>query len=202
MTLDQFNGLVRVLSITRINGGFFDLRLSFQDKRGTFNGSNVEIGDMVYIRGLDGKGYRLTVTQITLKSFNFIECRVQPDSPIWTFQMQGCVIVRETTNWKYPMFPQDTPKPLLTLMLNHYAILADRLDGNTEGVCSGNLITAGDVKGTETICLENEDGTKSKISLSELRKYMHTWKTPTGTDYYFKEVSEAGQMMGSTPPQY
>lgn len=195
MTLDQFNGVVRVLSVVRKQGGDFEIRTTFFDKRGIYNASHTEVGDIVYIRGFDGNAYRLTVTTILSKSYSYLTLIVTPDTPIITFPVQTCIILRETKNWKYPMFPQDTPKNLLSFILNHYAILADRIDENTGGggSCLGNLITASDVKGIETVCLENADGTKSKITLAQLKEYFLTIATEGGNTFRL-DVSDNGFM--------
>ena len=67
--------------------------------------------------------------------------------------------------------------------------------------CNGNLISAGDIVGTETVCLTSQDGlTQFKISLVELRKWMHTFEI-NGKKFLF-ETNETGQLEGDTPPQY
>lgn len=195
MTLDQFNGVVRLVSLIRQgSSGDFEIKANFFDKKGLYNASHVSIGDVIYIRGYDGKAYRLSVKAIISKSYSNMNLIVTPDSPIIVFPIQMCVIVRETKNWKYPMFPQDTPKNLLSFALNHYAILADRIDNSSGGgSCPGNLILAKDVKGSETVCLENSDGTKSKITLEQLKEYFLTIHTEGGNVFRL-DVSDNGFM--------
>jgi hypothetical protein len=185
-------------------GYSFSLKLvGFVDATKHFTAQNAQIGDVIFIRGFNNKAYRLEITAIHAKNAVNIECDVRDESNTLntSFPLQVAAIVRETPHRQYPMFPVGIPPVLEKLMLDWYAILADRPD--TEGgACTGNLKLAGDIVGTETICMENADGSKSKITLTELRKWMHTWKTLTGADYYFDTVTEAGQMVGSTPPQY
>jgi hypothetical protein len=72
---------------------------------------------------------------------------------------------------------------------------------NNASGCNGNLISAGDLVGTETVCLTSQDGlTQYKISLTELRKWMHTFEY--GSKKFLFETNEHGQLEGDEPPQY
>lgn len=198
MVTNLFNGKVYVKPLTK-SGSSFNVGITFQDETSYFKGSDAQIGDVLFVRAMTGRYFRLFITAIQFQNYRTINATViDPTNGGFTYLVaQHCALVRETPIRKYPMFPPGIPPVLRGAMESYYAVLADYQDS-----CSGDLITASDVQGTETICLENEDGTQSKIALSELRKYMHTWKTPNGNDYFFDKVTDAGQLEGSTPPQY
>ena len=136
MTFNQFNGIVKVLKINKNQNGTYGLELSFIDKSGLYFGYNTELGDVVFIRGLDGKAYRLIISEIFEKSHSFLNVKVAPASPISWFSLQTGVLVRETSNREFPMFPIGTPEVLQSAMLNHYAVLNDNI---TEGGSGGSV---------------------------------------------------------------
>ena len=127
-----FNGRVQVSYIVR-SGFSFHLKLtSFLDATQHFTAKDVKIGDVLFIRGFNNKAYRLVITAIQAKNAISIECDVVDESQTLNvaFPLQKAALVRETPNWKYPMFPVGIPPILEKLMLDWYAILADRI---TEG---------------------------------------------------------------------
>jgi hypothetical protein len=64
--------------------------------------------------------------------------------------------------------------------------------------CNGDLIGAADIIGNETVCLTAADGrTQLKITLSELRKYMHTFEI--GSQKFLFKSNEFAQLEGDTP---
>lgn len=194
-----FNGLVYVKKSVK-SGGLYELTLVFKDLSSQFRGIDAQIGDVVYCRAPDGKGQRLEIKAIALKVSSQIICTVQPQNAFPYIPTQWCALVRETENHQYPQFPVGLPLAIRGIMESYFAWKVDFLSGNTEVSCSGNLITAAQVKGSETVCLNNEDGTKTKITLLELRKYMHIFKAPDGEQHEFKVTNE-GQLIGR-PPQY
>lgn len=199
MVTNLFNGRVYLLQSSK-RGGFFDIRLvAFADYTGYFKGSDAQVGDVVFLRGMDGKGQRLVITAISSKSISEIVCTVEPESQsVRYLPQQVCAIVRETPNRKYPQFPVGLPQAIRSIMESYYAWLADFAFED----CSDNLLTAADLTGDETLCgLTLPNGLKRGITLSELRKWMHTWTLPNGSDMQMN-VLDTGQFNGVTPPQY
>jgi hypothetical protein len=194
-----FNGRVQVSSVQR-SGFTFNVKLTqFFDAKGYFNASQAQIGDVLFIRGFNRKGYRLVIQAIAYQNAQTIDCTLVDESSTLTSTFptfQVAALVRETPNRDYPMFPIGIPQVLHNIMLDWYAVLADRLN-----TCQ-DAITASQLLGDEIISLKMPNGSMRCITIFELRKYMHTWNTDTGGSYYFHNVTEAGQMNGASPPQY
>jgi hypothetical protein len=162
----------------------FDI-VNFVDESSKYNGNLIELGDVVFVRSLDGNYYRLVISEIVRKSpYNLTLKATDPSGTCGYIIAQNTAIVRETTIHKYPQFPNGIPSVLRSALESHYAVLADYEAASA--ACGGSVILAKDIIGTENICLENADGTKSKITLEELRRYMHTFVSPNTTKHYFE----------------
>lgn len=79
-------------------------------------------------------------------------------------------------------------------------VLYDSLDNFIESnvdrlsnVCNGELITSKDLIGNELVCLQREDGSSAKITLSDLKDYFLTITT-SGNNTYKLDVNDNGFM--------
>ncbi len=168
MVANLFNGRIYLAKSVK-RGGLYDLTLAFSDTTSYWRGIDARIGDVVFLRGQDGKGYRLVITAFQRKLASQIWCTVQPTTPLSILPPQYCAIVRETPNRKFPMFPSGLPLAIRSIMESYYAVIDDNL---TESGCDGEIITHTQVVGSETICLQKADGSKAKITIDELREYI------------------------------
>lgn len=190
MVTNLFNGRTHISQVVRKGGDSFDIKLSFWDLTGYWTGSDAQIGDVVFVRGMDGKGVRLILTAISKKYASQIFCTVQAESPVF-IQSQYCAIVRETANHQYPQFPAGIPVAIKSIMESYYAYLVDL---NTEGGCkSGVQLTQNDLTGVESFCIM-QDGKQKQIELSELVEYILTLTSKGGSKYRLG-VGELGQML-------
>lgn len=181
MVANLFNGRTYLAKSVK-RDGLLDITLSFVDFTGYWKGTDAQIGDVVFIRGQDGKGYRLVVTNIISKKASQIVCTVEVDGATQRFlPSQYCAIVRETPNRGFPMFPSGLPLAIRSIMESYYAVIDDSL--TTEGGCQGEEITRNNITGYETICLKMADGTHKGISLNELREWMLTLTNSTDENY-------------------
>lgn len=176
-----FNGKVYLNRALR-TGNQWELDLNFVDYNNKYKGTDARIGDVVYMSGVMGQPTRGVVSNIQSQNATVIKCIVSTDNPLTYIPPQHCAIVRETTNWKYPMFPNGIPEATRSKMLSYYAWLADQVTGGESG-CTGDLIFRQDIVGTETMCLKLEDGTSRKIQLSELREWILTLTNSTNENY-------------------
>ncbi len=181
MVTNQFNGRVYLAQSVK-RDGFFDITLAFTDFTSYYRGIDALIGDVVFLRGQDGKGYRLVVTAFQRKLASQITCTVSTDTPLSILPPQYCAIVRETPNRKFPMFPIGLPLAIRSIMENYYAVIDDSLPIGVGG-CTGDLITHTQVQGTETICLQKADGSQAKITIDELREYILIMTNSTDEKY-------------------
>ena len=181
MVANQFNGRVYLAQSVK-RDGFFDITLAFTDFTSYYRGIDAQIGDVVFLRGQDGKGYRLVVTAFQRKLASQITCTVSTDTSLSILPPQYCAIVRETPNRKFPMFPIGLPLAIRSIMENYYAVIDDSLPFGVGG-CTGDLITHTQVQGTETVCLQKADGTQAKITVDELREYFLIMTNSTDEKY-------------------
>lgn len=170
MVTNLFNGRVYLAKSVK-RDGFFDITLAFSDTTSYWKGTDAQVGDVVFLRGQNGKGYRTVITEFQRKLASRIECTVSTDTPLSILPPQYCAIVRETLNRKFPMFPPNLPTPIRGIMESYYAVIDDNLFSSENGGCTGDLITHTQVQGTETICLQKADGSQAKITVDELREY-------------------------------
>ena len=164
-----FNGKVYLTRAVRVSSQW-SLDLNFTDYNNIYKGTDARIGNVVYMRAVNGQPIRGVVKNIQSQNATVIKCTIETDNPVTYIPPQHCAIVKETANWKYPMFPNGTPKSIESIMLSYYAWLADQLTSGES--CSGDLITRQEIIGDETICLKLSDGSTKKIQLSELREWI------------------------------
>jgi hypothetical protein len=178
----------------------FDI-VNFIDESSKYNGNLIALGDVVFVRSLDGNYYRLLVSEIVRKSPYNLELKaIDPTGACGYIIAQNTAIVRETPIHKYPQFPNGIPSVLRSALESYYAVLADYEAANT--ACDGSVIIASDIVGEETMKIEKADGSCVRITLTELRKYMHTFVAPNNTLHLF-EVNSDSQLFGDiAPPQY
>ena len=188
-------GFIRPISKTAATH-HFEIQ-NFSDASSKFNGTNIQLGDIVFVRSLSGVFFRLIVSEIKRKSpFSLELLAIDVVGNLGNIVPQNVAIFRETLNHQYPQFPNGIPSVMRAALESHYAILADVLDS-----CNGTLITASQITGSETMCLKNANGSESKILISELRKYFHTFEDKMSQNWLFT-TNNNGQLLGNTPPQY
>ena len=196
MVNNNFNGGVYIETIVK-RGDTFDLELFFQDLTSLWRGRDCQIGDVVFCKGSDGRGYRLIVDSITTSSLNHISCTVKPESTTLRFvPPQYCAIVRETPNRKFPMFPVNLPVSLRGIIESYYAVIDDQFFEVGSGTCNGNPILHNELVGTETFCIKQADGTMRSLSLTELTEYILTL-TSIGGKRFRLNVGEFSQMLNT-----
>ncbi len=147
-----FNGKVYLTRAVR-SGSNWEIDINFVDYNSKYKGTDARIGNVVYMRAVNGQPIRGVVKNIQSQNATVIKCIVETDSPVTYIPPQHCAIVKETTNWKYPMFPNGIPESIRSIMLSYYAWLADQQIAGENG-CNGELITRQELIGDETICLK------------------------------------------------
>ncbi len=125
MVTNLFNGKVSVKPISR-NGAYFNVTMYFTDDTNYFKGSDAQIGDVLFIRAMTGRYFRLVITAIEFKNYQIIKATVHDETGNFNYLVaQNAALVRETPNRKYPMFPNGVPSVLRSAMMSYYAVLAD-----------------------------------------------------------------------------
>ena len=125
MVTNLFNGKVSVKPLSR-NGAYFNVTMYFTDDTNYFKGSDVQIGDVLFIRAMTGRYFRLVITAIEFKNYQIIKATVHDETGNFNYLVaQNAALVRETPNRKYPMFPNGIPSVLRSAMMSYYAVLAD-----------------------------------------------------------------------------
>lgn len=205
MATNLFNGKVFISQTIKL-GNLWQITLNFTDLNNHFKGSDVRQGDVLFCRGVMGESIRAVIQTVDLANFSTIICKILTDEIVNFIPLSNGALVRETTNRKYPMFPNGISESLRSIMLSYYAWLSDR---DIAIVNSLDLLSLNEINDNIIIRLQqqNIDGTYSEKGtlLGTLARYIRQieegseWKDKLG--YINEENSIISTYNGDGTPE-
>lgn len=121
---NTLNGRYNITSASG-SGPNFTLAGSFNDDLSAWDGSQVVVGDIVFV--LEGPSvYALEITAISSQTFNTVNCTVNDASAtLGSVSLGPAAIIRPTTNQDYPTIPPNLRTDLASGIQNYFASLVD-----------------------------------------------------------------------------